>query len=411
MRTLNRRQLLQLGSLSAGLAVPGVALGAAPAFAAGEDDRRVRLSGDGLGLTPLEYAALLHRLIDEKGIVPDSYSLGGIVEELEQAVRARARQGARDLHAHRHAREPHGGARARRRVEPRDRPGRKPPLSGRRRLRADAQQPDADAAGGGPRDVHGRRAAARARRRPKARASSRACRRFRSRRRSAASRASGSTRRSSKKIIAIARRDGIRLHLDGARLFLEAAYSGRERRRLLEAVRHGLRLALQVLQRRVGRDSRRPARAHRRHVSHGGGCSAAASITSWPFALVALHYLAGFGDRFGQRRTGVRGLDPRAPAERALRDRSRPARHEPVPAAGARAPIRPRSASASRSAGVLVGAPQDGRFLIGVNETLNRTTAAGADRCVRAGAPGVGSFHRQGMNVRSGGAEIRRFSF
>ena len=37
------------------------------------------------------------------------------------------------------------------------------------------------------------------------------------------------------------------------------------------------------------------------------------------------------------------------------------------------------------SAGVLVGAPQDGRFLIGVNETLNRTTATAlTDAFVRA---------------------------
>ena len=41
------------------------------------------MSGDGLGLGPGEYAALLNRLVDEKGIVPDSYSLGGVVEELE----------------------------------------------------------------------------------------------------------------------------------------------------------------------------------------------------------------------------------------------------------------------------------------------------------------------------------------
>src|SRR6185503_11560711 len=44
---------------------------------------RDRLSGDGLGLTPLEYSALVHRLIEEHGIAPDSYSLGGIVEQLE----------------------------------------------------------------------------------------------------------------------------------------------------------------------------------------------------------------------------------------------------------------------------------------------------------------------------------------
>src|SRR6185436_20798066 len=47
------------------------------------DDRRVRLTGDGLGLTPAQYASLLARLLNEKPIVQDSYSLGGIVEELE----------------------------------------------------------------------------------------------------------------------------------------------------------------------------------------------------------------------------------------------------------------------------------------------------------------------------------------
>ncbi len=78
-----------------------------------------------------------------------------------RSVRAPARQGARDLHADRHARQPHGGARAGRRIEPRPRPGGQPLLPGRRRLRADAQQPDADAAGAGQGHVHGRRSPAR----------------------------------------------------------------------------------------------------------------------------------------------------------------------------------------------------------------------------------------------------------
>src|SRR6185436_17831187 len=81
MDALNRRHFLQLSSLSAGIALPRVAFAAAPAATA--EDRRVRLSGDGLGLTPLEYSALVHRLIEEHGIAPDSYSLGGIVEQLE----------------------------------------------------------------------------------------------------------------------------------------------------------------------------------------------------------------------------------------------------------------------------------------------------------------------------------------
>src|SRR5439155_24552207 len=46
-------------------------------------DRTVRLSGDGLGLTPPQYAGLLNQLVEATGFAPDSYSLGGIVEQLE----------------------------------------------------------------------------------------------------------------------------------------------------------------------------------------------------------------------------------------------------------------------------------------------------------------------------------------
>ena len=52
--------------------------------AAATDDRTVRLSGDGLGLSPAQYAAVLTRILDERGVAPDSYTLGGVVEELEQ---------------------------------------------------------------------------------------------------------------------------------------------------------------------------------------------------------------------------------------------------------------------------------------------------------------------------------------
>jgi threonine aldolase len=89
MTTLSRRRFLELGSVGTGLGVgvPRSAFAAAaPAVraAAGDpDDRIVRLSGDGLGLTPAQHSQLLARLIEAKGIVPDSYSLGGIVEELE----------------------------------------------------------------------------------------------------------------------------------------------------------------------------------------------------------------------------------------------------------------------------------------------------------------------------------------
>jgi threonine aldolase len=49
----------------------------------------VKLTGDGLALSPTEYARLVMRLVEEKNLVPDSYSIGGVVEELER-VFARA---------------------------------------------------------------------------------------------------------------------------------------------------------------------------------------------------------------------------------------------------------------------------------------------------------------------------------
>jgi len=45
-------------------------------------DTTVRLTGDGLGLTPAQYAALLDEL-GRGGIAGDSYSIGGVVEALE----------------------------------------------------------------------------------------------------------------------------------------------------------------------------------------------------------------------------------------------------------------------------------------------------------------------------------------
>src|SRR5205809_1125741 len=90
MTPFNRRRFLQLGSLATGLAagLPHAAFGAAAGDAADAvsiaDDRSVRLSGDGLGLTPPQYTGLLNRLVEESGFAPDSYSLGGVVEQLEE---------------------------------------------------------------------------------------------------------------------------------------------------------------------------------------------------------------------------------------------------------------------------------------------------------------------------------------
>ena len=57
-----------------------------PVFAstAVEPERVVHTSGDGIGITPREYAALLNRLCQSKEVVEDNYLLGGEVEAFEQ---------------------------------------------------------------------------------------------------------------------------------------------------------------------------------------------------------------------------------------------------------------------------------------------------------------------------------------
>jgi threonine aldolase len=58
-----------------------------PIFAApseADDDRMVRLSGDGIGLLPAAYAALLQRLTASRNVAEDAYLLGGEIETFEQ---------------------------------------------------------------------------------------------------------------------------------------------------------------------------------------------------------------------------------------------------------------------------------------------------------------------------------------
>src|ERR1700682_1274213 len=88
--TIDRRKFEKLGRLGGGLpgGLPALALGATPIDTASAaepiDDRTVRLSGDGLGLNTTQYAALLNRLAEEHVIAADSYTLGGVVEQLEE---------------------------------------------------------------------------------------------------------------------------------------------------------------------------------------------------------------------------------------------------------------------------------------------------------------------------------------
>src|SRR5215210_5377901 len=98
-------------------------------------------------------------------------------------------------------------------------------------------------------------------------------------------------------IIATARRDGIRLHLDGARLFLESAYSGTgvaEYARPFDTVYVSLYKYFNAASGAILAGPRDiiDGMYHGRRM-FGGGLNHV-----WPFALVALHYLDGFSERY-----------------------------------------------------------------------------------------------------------------
>jgi len=89
MTIMHRRQFLGLG----GLAAIAGAIGPAVAFpnrqeTPGIASQIIRFDTDGLGLTPQEYSSLLNAVATDKGITPDYYSLGGAVEEMERKFAA-----------------------------------------------------------------------------------------------------------------------------------------------------------------------------------------------------------------------------------------------------------------------------------------------------------------------------------
>lgn len=85
MNEINRRNFLVMSS--AGAAALGLGKGAVGAVDPKDGPSRVvRFHGDGLGLTPGEYATCLSQLAAEETIEPDYYSRGGSVEKLERRM-------------------------------------------------------------------------------------------------------------------------------------------------------------------------------------------------------------------------------------------------------------------------------------------------------------------------------------
>jgi len=377
MHRVDRRRFLELGALSGGLGlgVPRAALaglqGPVGTAQAG-DGEVVRLSGDGLGLTVGEYAALLGQLADA-GIGRDSYSNGGVVEELEGRF-------ARLLGKERAVFMPTGtlanhlavraltGGRGRVIVQGEshlymDEGDCVQTLSqlnlvplGTERASFTAEDVEAVV----ERTRTGRVAT------PVSVISieSPVRRRFGER-----FDAGELTR-----IVALARREGIRLHLDGARLFLQVAYTGEDvadYARPFDTVYVSLYKYFNAASGAIlaGPSALLDGMFHERRM-FGGGLP-----TVWPYAAVALHYLDGFGDRFARAVHVSEDLIAGLGAQEAFTiDRVTPGtnlfrlRVAGVDPSDVRARL--------ETANVLLPAPQgDGGFLIGVNETLNRSTA------------------------------------
>ena len=378
---MDRRHFLAAAGL------PALAFGARPADAIGAPadaaaDRTVRLSGDGLGLTPAQYAALLTRLLDEKSMTPDSYSLGGIIEDLEtqcarvlgkeraifmptgtlanhMAVRALANGASRVLvQEQSHFYQDEGDC-----AQTLSNLTLMPLASGRASFTADEVQHVLD-------QTKGARVVARV----SVIAVETPVRRKQGEHVDAGELA---------KIVAIARRDGIRLHLDGARLFLQAAYTGEavaDYAKPFDTVYVSLYKYFNAASGAILAGPRDviDGMYHGRRM-FGGGLN-----TAWPFAVVARHYLDGFGQRYGSAvkmsEEWIRGLQ-----------RNSAFAIERIPSGTNLFRLRVRGADPAAfqqrlaARGVLLPAPQGDAFLVGVNETLNRTTAPElTDALVRA---------------------------
>ena len=375
MTSLDRRRFLRMSSAGAGLgvALPSTVFGWASAAPAAEaDERVVRLSGDGIGLTPPQYARLLTRLLDEKSMTPDSYTLGGVVEALENefarvlgkeraifmptgtlanhmAVRALAGGPSRVIvQEDSHFYQDEGDC-----AQTLSNLTLIPLARGKATFTADDVQRVIETTKG-----------ARVVRRVSVIAIETPVRRKLGESFDAAE---------MHKVVALARREDIRLHLDGARLFLQAAYTGEnivDTARMFDTVYVSLYKYFNAASGAIlaGPRTLLDGMYHERRM-FGGGLNMV-----WPFALVALHYLQGFSDRY---RSAVQT------AEDLIRGLGTHDNFvvERIPSGTNIFRLRVKGVDAQAfqkrlaARGVMLAAPNQNAFVVGVNETLNRMKA------------------------------------
>lgn len=377
--SIGRRRFLQSGALGlgAGALVPGMAAGQAAGglSAAGVEPSagRVRMTGDGLGLTPGDHGRLLARLADEGLVSRDSYSNGGVVGELEErfaarlgkeravfmptgtlanhlAVRALAGgRGRAVVQAESHLCNDSGDC-----VQTLSGITLMPVAPGRATFTLDDLQEVIDRTAGGrvsrPVSVVSVETPVR--------------RRFGER----------FDQAELDRVTAFARGRGIRLHLDGARLFLQSACTGVDAAQIARPFDTVYVSLYKYFNAASGAILAGP-RALLDDMFHTRRMFGAGLPGAWPFAAVALHHLPGFVDRFRRAVDVSEGFIERVARHEAFAVERMPAPTNlfrlrvsvPDPAAF-RARLRDR--------GVDLGRPApDGRVLVGVNETWNRATA------------------------------------
>ena len=376
MFSIDRRRFLEVGTLGVGYGLaaggPRRAQAQAEVGAASGGGRIVRMSGDGLGLTPEESARLWTALAADGGIVRDSYSNGGAVERLESVfaellgkeravfmptgtlanhlgVRALAGGAGRAIvQADSHLYNDSGDC-----LQTLSGITLIPLGAGRPGFTLEEVQATLDRTAGGrvrtPVRVISIETPVR--------------RHF------------GATfdRRELDRIAALARREGIRLHLDGARIFLQAAYEGRtvaEYAAPFDTVYVSLYKYFNAPCGAIlaGPRALLDGMYHTRRM-FGAGLPAA-----WPFAAIAHHYLPGFVDRYRQAV---------AVSESWLAQLTRHDAFsvERIPSGTNLFRLRVKTRDVAtfrrrlRNQGVTLGAPRDGHILVGVNETWNRRPA------------------------------------
>jgi len=335
-------------------------------------DRTVRLTGDGLSLSPSQSAHVLARLAEGAGVNADSYILGGVVEELESrmaallgkeravffptgtlanqiAIRALApRRGRAVVQAESHLYLDSGDC-----VQTLSGVTLMPLAPGRASFSAD------DLAALLKKNTTGRVAT------PIEVVSIE----------SPVRRMLGQVfdPAALDGIIALARKEGIRLHLDGARLFLEAAHANRpvaDYARPFDTVYVSLYKYFNAPFGAILAGPREllDGMYHTRRM-FGGGLAQA-----WPAAALALHYLDGFSERYRRAVAVAEGLFSRLGADgRFGIDRSATGTNLVLVTPRTGAPEAFRQRLAARD--VALGAPNaGGAFLVATNETLNRTT-------------------------------------